>query len=161
MTKNIVDLVPGATLALYRAEVTLYVDAWVRAPDLDLEWQEVNFPPAPRNQIPQGPGVYVFVIEKKLFGFPLYGLLAYVGKATNLYNRIGAYISEVGKKAEDTDRPKIWRLLNQWEGYIKYYFTLTEDVEMAEQLEGQMLEAIRPPFNTSYPSTVSRLERMF
>lgn len=161
MAQDIFDLIPDSKFKLYQETVTLFVEDWERAPIDHHDWRKVSFPPESRADIPREPGVYVFVIEQELFGFPKYGLLAYVGKATSLYNRIGAYISDVGLPEDQASRPAVWRLLNQWEGYTSYYFTVTETVDLAEQLEDNMIAAMRPPFNRKYPSSISRTQRMF
>jgi len=53
-----------------------------------------RLPPEPKVDIPKKPGVYVFVVTTDVFNFPCANGLFYIGKATNLYERIGAYIGD-------------------------------------------------------------------
>ena len=78
-----------------------------------------------------------------------------------MYERISAYISEIGKDFKNTRRPHIWKMINRWDGHLKYYFTVTENVEEAEDLEDKMLTAFMPYFNRSYEAETSRNRRAF
>ncbi|HIF5857568.1 GIY-YIG nuclease family protein [Vibrio parahaemolyticus] len=141
--------------------VMFYPDAWDNAQNLALVWESVDFPPSPRSLIPHESGVYAFIVEPSLFSLEPANGLFYIGKATDLYNRIGAYIGETNKEFSDSTRPHIWRMLNQWSGRFKYYYTTTDNVEMAEQLEDEMLKALRPPFNRQYEASTSQVMRAF
>ena len=126
-----------------------------------MNWSQADFPPNPRSDIPKKPGVYAFVLMTDLFGFPHGNALFYIGKATNLYERIGAYISEVDRRFLRTQRPQVWRMLNLWDGHLQYFYATTPDKDTAEQLEGHMIEAFRPPFNKQYEGSTSKSMRAF
>ena len=117
--------------------------------------------PNPRSSIPKKPGVYVFVVTTDVFDFPCANGLFYIGKATNLYERISAYIGDENKLLLNTKRPLVWRMLNVWSGHLKYFYTTTADVAAAEHLETQMMTALRPPCNRQYDATTSKTMRAF
>lgn len=138
-----------------------YPTAWAKAPTTTHTWQSTDFPPDPRSLIPKQPGVYVFVVMTNLFGFPHANGLFYVGKATNLYDRVGAYMHDDNLIFSRTNRPLVWNMLNTWHGHLKYFYTTTVDVTAAEELENEMLNAFRPPFNRQYDATTSPSMRAF
>lgn len=138
-----------------------YPEAWRSATNSAHTWQSVSFPPAKKADIPASPGVYAFVVKSDLFDFPFAAGLFYVGKATCLYERIGAYIGEQNKRFVESKRPHIWRMINQWRGHLLYIYTITVDVAAAESLENKLLSAFRPHFNRSFEATVSQTVRAF
>lgn len=155
---NIKDL---AFIESHYVKIMFYPQAWDDAQDIEMDWVDVDFPPDPRSAIPKEPGVYAFVVEPNLFSLQSANGLFYVGKATNLYQRIGAYISELSKEFSDSSRPHIWKMLNQWDGRFKYYYSITEDVSVAEDIEDTILSALRPPFNKQYEAETSQVMRAF
>lgn len=158
VSQDIQDL---ALLDFHRVEMLFLPPAWVTAPHIPCTWVRSDFPPSPRNSIPKKPGVYAFVVVADVFDFPSASGLLYVGKATNLYERIGAYIGDENKRFLNTTRPLVWRMLNVWSGHLKYFYTTTADVGAAEHLETQMMNALRPPFNRQYDATTSLTMRAF
>jgi hypothetical protein len=135
--------------------------AWQSANNSLRSWSSETFPPPDRQSIPKLPGVYVFVVEPNLFGFDRAAGLLYVGKATSLFSRIKAYIDELSKTLITTSRPLVWRMINQWNGHLKYYYSTTASVAEAESLEKEMINAFRPHFNTQYDAVVSPFMRAF
>jgi hypothetical protein len=136
---------------------------WVKAPTRALTWHSVTFPPDPstRRTLPADSGVYVFVAEPGLFSLPQTSTLLYVGKAKHIKSRIRAYISELKLRFGKTGRPHIWRMINAWNGHLKYYYTTTIDVDAAEALEDEMLAALNPYFNKELPAELSHRVRAF
>jgi hypothetical protein len=155
------DILDLALLDFHRVEMLFLPPAWAAAPAIPCTWTRSEFPPRTRSRIPKAPGVYVFVVTTDVFSFPCANGLLYVGKATNLYERIGAYIGEENKRLLNTERPLVWRMLNVWSGHLKYFYTTTFDVAAAEHLEIQMMNALRPPFNRQYDATTSKTMRAF
>jgi len=125
-----------------------------------LSWTEKDFPPVPRNSIPRSCGVYTFILEPNVFDMNIKSII-YVGKATNLYSRISEYISEIGKDGNISRRPNIWKMINTWNGHLKYHFTLTSTVREAEELEDKIIETFIPIFNREFPAETSRMMRAF
>jgi len=136
-------------------------EVWRQSDYCVRKWEINTFPPSPRSSIPSVSGVYAFVVEPTVFDFRANTGLFYIGKATSLYQRIGAYMSEIGKDFKKSKRPHIWRMINQWNGHLKYYFTITEDVHEAEQLENEMLNAFIPYFNREFEAETSQKVRAF
>jgi len=155
---SVLDL---AFVESHYVKMMFYPEAWDEAVSHAMEWEVIDFPPNPRSAVPSESGVYAFVVEPSLFSLAPANGLFYVGKATNLYQRIGAYIGELSKEFSDSKRPYIWRMLNQWEGRFKYYYSITDDVLEAESIEEEMLKALRPPFNRQYDAETSQVMRAF
>jgi hypothetical protein len=145
----------------HHVKMLFYPLAWAKAPTMACSWVGNEFPPIPRAKIPKQPGVYVFLVKTDIFDFPHASGLFYIGKAKNLYERIGAYINDVDKKRLSATRPLVWRMLNQWDGHLQYFYTVTPDVTAAEVLENQMLSAFIPPFNKQFEATTSATVRAF
>jgi hypothetical protein len=155
------DIQDLALLDFHKVEMLFLPPAWGAAPSISCTWMQSDFPPSTRSSIPKKPGVYVFVVMANVFDFPFASGLFYVGKATNLYERIGAYIGDENKRFLNTTRPLVWRMLNVWSGHLKYFYSTTADVAAAEHLETQMINALRPPFNRQYDATTSKTMRAF
>ncbi len=150
-----------AFIESHNVQMMFYPQAWDNAQNTTLQWVQLNFPPDVRSSVPHEPGVYAFIVEPELFSLQAANGLFYVGKATDLYNRIGSYISELSHQFSDSTRPHIWRMLNQWSGRMRYYYSTTVNVEEAEVLEDELLKAFRPPFNKKYPAEISQVMRAF
>lgn len=155
------DIQDLAFLTFHKVDMLFLPLAWAAAPSIPCTWVINDFPPKPRKSIPKKPGVYVFVVTTDVFDFPCANGLFYIGKAKNLYERIGAYIGDENKRILNTKRPLVWKMLNVWSGHLKYFYTTTADVSAAEHLETQMLNALRPPFNRQYDATTSLTMRAF
>jgi len=155
------DIYDLAFQSLHDVPMMFFPKAWNAAPNMTMTWSQADFPPNPRSDIPKQPGVYVFVVVADLFGFPHGNGLFYIGKATNLHERVGAYIGDVDLRFLRTKRPLVWRMLNQWNGHLKYFYSTTSNENAAKQLEGHMIEAFRPPFNRQYEGSTSKSMRAF
>lgn len=136
---------------------------WLRSNPKLCNWQTIEFPPQPqqRSSLPKTSGVYIFTLEPNIFDFNKTIAILYIGKATSIYDRIGSYIGELNKDFKNSNRPHIWRMINQWNGELKYYYMDTEDVEEAENFEEEMLKAFRPYFNKKYDAETSQIMRAF
>ena len=150
-----------AIVKLFQVPTMFLTSKWTSAPVKNLVWKSEDFPPDPRNLIPDQPGVYIFVAEVNLFGFPHGSGLFYIGKATSLYQRIGAYMNDTDKDFVKTKRPLVWTMLNLWSGHLRYYFTITADVAAAEALEQEMLTAYMPHFNTHFDGELGAVMKAF
>jgi hypothetical protein len=155
------DIQDLALVDFHRVDMLFLPPAWIAAPSVSCVWEQKDFPPADLSEIPKEPGVYVFVVKTDVFDFPCANGLFYIGKATNLYQRISAYIGKENIRLLNTERPLVWRMINVWSGHLKYFFTTTADVKLAENLENQMINALRPPFNRKYDATTSKTMRAF
>lgn len=142
-------------------KMMFYPDAWAAVQNRSLVWHEISFPPNPRSIVPNQPGVYAFVVEPSLFSLAPANGLFYVGKATNLYQRISPYIRELSIQFVDSTRPHVWKMLRRWNGSMRYYYSVTNDVREAEEIEDDLINAFRPPFNKQYPAESSQVMRAF
>ena len=124
-------------------------------------WSAMDFPPDDLTPIPRNPGVYLFFVAPDVFGLPQASGLLYVGKATSLRSRISYYLGQIDSSFTKTDRPYVWRMVNVWHGHLRWYYTVTTNVAEAKSLEDEMLAALRPPANKSYPASISRRQRAF
>ncbi|WAG08210.1 GIY-YIG nuclease family protein [Aeromonas jandaei] len=154
---NIKDL---AFIESHYVKMMFYPNAWEKHQTLNLKWTNYDFPPNPSN-IPDKPGVYAFVVEPNLFSLNPANGLFYIGKTNSLYNRVGSYKSELNKALTDTKRPLVWKMLHQWNGHLKYYFSTTTDEKEAKMIEQHMINALRPPFNIQYEAETSKVMRAF
>lgn len=125
------------------------------------KWSALDFPPDDLTPIPRNPGVYLFFVAPDVFGLPQASGLLYVGKATSLRSRISYYLGQIDSSFTKTDRPYVWRMVNVWHGHLRWYYTVTTNVTEAKSLEDEMLAALRPPANKSYPASISRRQRAF
>lgn len=147
----------------HHVEMFFFPKVWKEAVDQpNLKWKTFNFPPTPRRQIPKSPGVYAFVVEPNMFNFSPANGLFYVGKATSLYDRVGAYITDLNADYDSKNtRAHIWMMLNQWDTHLKYYYVTTNTVAEAEHLENQMILAFKPHYNVKLAAKPSREVRAF
>ncbi|MBT9556594.1 MAG: hypothetical protein IV100_11230 [Myxococcales bacterium] len=147
--------------ALYEVRMQYSTKAWANATSSIHTWTELEFPPKTRGDVPESSGVYVFIVRPDLFNLPQASGLLYVGKATSLKARLSAYVSELGKRRSVSNRPHIWRMVNVWNGHLRYLYTTTTTVADAESLEDRMLEALLPHFNKEFPAETSSRQRAF
>lgn len=154
----IIDL---ALQDLHRVDMMFYPKLWESAPHESYTWIETDFPPEPRSIIPKEPGVYAFVVMTSIFNFPAASGLFYIGKAKDLYSRVGAYMGDSNSDFFFCPRPRVWRMLKMWAGHLKYFYTTMPDVESAEILESKMLNAFIPHFNRHIDGEIGRMERAF
>ncbi|EJL6396518.1 TPA: hypothetical protein RI751_002622 [Vibrio cholerae] len=136
---------------------------WSRAKNITgLNWKKVDFPPSPKKNIPKKPGVYAFVVEPNLFDFSPGNGFFYVGKAQCLYDRVGAYVTDLSSEYDNKNtRAHIWMMLNLWNGHLKYYYVTTATEADAIDLEDQMIIAFRPHYNRKLDAIASREEKAF
>lgn len=87
-----------------------------------------------KNKLPETPGVYFFLDEKKT--------LLYIGKATSLRDRVKSYFS---RDIEVTRGPKI-RLMLEKCAHVAY--ARTDSVLEALILETNLIKENQPPYNT-------------
>jgi len=152
---------PAALLKRHEVCITCFPRAWEAGRHISLEWNVSDFPPSDVKTIPDQPGVYVFVVEPNLFGVLPVNTVFYVGKATELRDRIRKYIGELNLTPRTTTRDKVHKMINRWNGHLKYYYTVTKSVADAEQIEDIMIQSLIPPFNTKYSGEINKAQRAF
>jgi hypothetical protein len=122
----------------------------------NFEWVSHSFIPCNQKKIPNAPGIYSFVINPSVTKHPQ-RYLCYIGKSENLQRRFDDYLREV---KSTSGRPKIVRLLNKWEGYLEFSFTILEKNRL-EDIENYLIETFSPPFNDQFPTQISKITGAF
>jgi excinuclease UvrABC nuclease subunit len=147
----------------HHVEMFFFPRAWEEAVDQpNLKWKSFDFPPKPRKRIPKLPGVYAFVVEPNMFNFGAANGLFYIGKATSLYERVGAYITDLNSDYDSKNtRAHVWMMLNQWNTHLKYYYVTTNTVQEAENLEDQMILSFKPHYNKKLAAKPAREQRAY
>jgi hypothetical protein len=150
----------------YTQDVRLWKRQWTNNSTLlpPLNWTRVRFSEASKNSVPDSQGLYAFFIEPELANFPNHAYLMYIGKAgdrskNTLRKRFTHYFQE--KKRFDAARPKINKLLNNWDGYLYFYFhEVTDSATDIAKLETLLLDTFLPVCNkNSYSGEISKLLR--
>ena len=114
----------------------------------DLSWETRRLESSERGYIPDEPGIYTFVLQPALAGHPACSYLMYVGKTHSLRTRFGQYLSQ---ERRESGRPKVFRLLNLYEGYLWFCITRLPP-EAIDDVEDALILAYIPPINDRYPA---------
>jgi hypothetical protein len=123
-----------------------------------LNWQVYPFQDNESDKIPSQPGVYSFIIEPCIADHPHCSYLMYVGKTKSLKNRFRRYFQE---KRTEKGRPKIIRLLNNYEDHLFFCCaTLDSELNLAE-IEFDLIGAFVPPCNDQLPARLSKIVGAF
>ena len=110
--------------------------------------------------IPSKPGIYSFVIQLGVSSHPECSYLMYIGRTERtLRTRFREYFSE--KQNEEKGRPKILRLLNQYQGYLHFCCSTIQKKERIKEIEKALIAAFLPPCNDQFPSEISRITGAF
>jgi len=136
----------------YKEHFLLWPERWDQYNRIhNCEWERVEFRKSQASDVPDEPGVYNFVIEPGIACHPSCAYLMYVGETGSLEERFRDYISE---KDNSSGRPKVLKMLNYWEGYIKFYYIEVQENEK-EKVEEEMISAFIPPYNDQITGDVS------
>ena len=136
----------------YKIEFILNTDRLVRKDYAvgNLRWKSIDYLTGDKDLVPNDKrGVYAFAICRENQMLPPHGYILYVGIAgrnsnRSLRARYGDYLSE----SKVLKRPKIARMIVDWERVLKFYFApVDNDVtsEALQELEKQLNEALIPP----------------
>ena len=134
-------------LGLY--EFRLYPRLWA-SPELAAyytgrQWETVDFT-SPPPALPEASGIYMFVVGPYCAGLKDHSYIWYVGKTVNIKERYTSYLAEKDGKVSNP-RKAIVMLLNDFEGYIHFHYTLVpkDDLTTAEAL---LKDNLTPVANT-------------
>lgn len=140
----------SAALSSHRCQHILYPPFVERKKDLpDLVWNRVPFSPESRSQIPKEKGVYAFAVEFSDSKLPPSTHILYIGKAgdlnsnNTLWSRYYDYIKTLRKN----DRPRIHQMLNQWKGFLTYFYATVDPNIATADIEETLLDIFIPPYN--------------
>lgn len=137
----------------------LWPRRWNTVADLNfLAWTMIDFNAGNNNLVPANPGIYSFLISPINANIPhLY--LGYIGKTNRtLRERYGEYLHEMNN---EKGRPKLVRMLNKWNGYVKFAFTVNFNGHSIDSVESRLNDAYLPPFNDKYSLSINRIINAF
>lgn len=119
-------------------------------------WISVPFENASAKDVPNKKhGLYTFVLCPNVATHPKHHLVLYVGKAhkTTLRQRFQHYFQEMKK----VKRPHICYVLNKYDTYLEFCYTVVADNNDIEPGEEALLVALMPPFNDAFPASVAQI----
>lgn len=129
-----------------------------------LDWQKVKFDASNRAAVPEGRGIYAFVVEHNDSELPPHGYVMYVGisgdrSEHNLRKRYGDYLRE--KKIQK--RVRVHYMLNNWSGCLFFHYAVVSDKRVnLHKLEKGVSDALMPPFSTNdFSAKVRQSRRAF
>ena len=104
-------------------------------------------------------GVYTFTIAPGVAEHPLLYLVSYVGKAHNMTLR--ARFLDYFTQRRSVKRPQIGYFLRKYDGSIMFSFCPVNRIEIIPEIEGELISALMPYLNRSWPGRVSGERRAF
>jgi len=115
---------------------------------IQLDWIGVQFDHANANEVPNGRGVYAFIVEETGKGLPPHGYVMYVGKAGDGAHSLRKRFRDYFQDIKRPKRPSIYNMLNQWGDVLSFYFAEIHnpDVQLTD-LETALNDALLPPFS--------------
>lgn len=131
----------------------LYPDFWSdvsKQLPTSLKWNRISFDEKNKGKIPRSKGIYAFVLIPTYNNFLEGRYLFYVGKTNRtLFKRFDEYIKE--KKGEGKPRKKVYKMLNQYDGHLFFYYTEISTKSVVDITEEILLNVFVPHVNTSIP----------
>ncbi len=155
----------GGLLKKHELNFMLFPDLWRSFAfdkiDLNLlEWREVKFLNELGNDVsdeiknlPNNKGgLYLFIIKCPILP-KITEYLVYIGRAQlteyhNLRIRVNKYFNEY---IRDDQRPKITRIIHQWQNELFIRYIELDDNELIKELEADLINKILPPGNDEIP----------
>ncbi|NCC60103.1 MAG: hypothetical protein EOM12_04015 [Verrucomicrobiae bacterium] len=122
-------------------------------------WQSVKYERRNLEQLPEIPGVYVFVAKPGIANLSDCNYLLYIGKAEDqtLKKRCKQYLNEKRKKKP---RVHILDMLENWSDHLFLYYITVDPVSNAStpsEVEAGLLAAFMPPMNRQLPGKLNRI----
>jgi hypothetical protein len=115
------------------------------------DWDVVPFQPDKRDDVPEVPGLYAFVVSSDHPKLPPHAYVLYVGQSGhgtskhNLKKRFGDYLRD---QKNGTGRYAVCRMLVEFKDDLKFYFAAMPNAKLElEDVETKLLSAIIPPVN--------------
>ena len=104
-------------------------------------------------------GVYTFTIAPGVAEHPLLYLVSYVGKA-DVMTLQARFLTYFGEKRR-LKRPQIGYFLRKYGGSIMFSFCPVKKIEIIPEIENELISALMPYLNRSWPGKVSDKRRAF
>lgn len=113
--------------------------------DFRLAWQAVAFEPRGSGSVPDGPGLYCFVVTCRMPGLPAVMYPLYAGETLSLKDRYRDYIVE--RNAHD-GRVHVRKFLNVFWGEVEFaYAELQADKDGLRAVEQRLNDALMPTYS--------------
>ena len=113
-----------------------------------LDWRSVQFQIKQAESIPNARGVYAFMIERTDKNLPPHGYVMYVGKAGDGKHSLRKRFKDYFQEKKRPKRQHIYRMLNQWESVLSFYFAQIENPEIElTDVETALNDALLPPLS--------------
>ena len=129
-------------------QIFLSPKSWRRfKPPLDMQWKRVKFTASALGKVDATRGIYAFVFEMPKVAIPAHGYVMYVGITDRTLNkRFGEYLKE---EVSVCARARVGYMLETFKRNLYFHFVPIADTNIdLEDLETNLLNAIRPPMNT-------------
>ena len=155
---SVADLIDEQNqLSAHRYTFSLWPRQWAAYNLLDqFHWEIYPFQQDQSENIPREPGIYSFVIQPGIISYPECSYLMYIGRTERtLRERFMEYFRE--QRNEERGRPRLLRLLNQYEGYLHFCCSIIQQKERLEEIEYALCDAFLPPFNRDFSSSIRRI----
>jgi excinuclease UvrABC nuclease subunit len=121
----------------------------------NLQWTWVPFEESATGSVPEGPGVYAFLIEPRLATNLPAAYPMYVGKTDrSLRQRFSEYHLEA---QNPNKRLHIIMLIQRYQEFLYFYCAPLDPPVSPEAVESELIDAIVPPVNRRFSAKVSRI----
>ena len=133
----------------------LHPDQWQAYPNrVKLEWKEVKFDAENKALLPPDKkGIYSFIVQPGIVGYPLFAYPLYVGmtEKQSFRDRYQQYLREHRKSKP---RWHICSMLNNWSEHLYFVYAPIEDNNIIKKIEADLLSALLPPMNRNFPAKI-------
>lgn len=117
---------------------------------INLVWKKIEFTSFNKSKIPQKKGVYAFVVIPEYANLFETKYLFYTGKTNRtLRERFSEYLSE--KEGKGKPRKKVFKMLNQYDGYLHFFFSEIDSEDDVNDCEECLLNTFVPHINVQIP----------
>lgn len=117
---------------------------------LKLKWNSILFNSKNLSHTPNKKGIYAFILKPSYDNFLETKYLFYVGKTNRtLKIRYKEYLNE--KEGKGKTRKKVHKMLNQYEGFLHFYWAEIGAVKNINKFEENIINTFVPHINVSIP----------
>jgi hypothetical protein len=117
---------------------------------LKVKWNSILFNSNNLSHTPDKKGIYAFILQPSYENFLETKYLFYVGKTNRtLKIRYKEYLDE--KEGKGKPRKKVHKMLNQYEGFLHFYWAEIGTVKNVNKFEENIINTFLPHINVSIP----------